>query len=998
MRTPEARIICLCVATVLGFCVPQSRASAQGEAVARPRDPSSTAYVVEREDSGPPPVRAFVALVAGAELPRPDMLGQPVSQAPDGVTVSVMRPEDAAAWINGIAANPHGVRSRTSSALPQSLVYRQVHFGRPALASVGGEVAIGEERTFELNWPDDKPRYYLEPVEADTYRRVQLADRQGYRATLRPARGREGTIVEIGLARMVLTGGVYDESIASVVGKPTLAKTVCTASVPVDADSATVVTWPAPSGTDPLMHLQAALGARARWTAPPVQPLPGLAAVLMAQWAETPGPPIEPPAAAGGPAEPVQPRGPVVVPPVPTNPTLARGLGAGIPIEVACRLIEVPVTSPEWPTILATAEPVEPLEQLMAQGQASVIASPKLLVPDGRTAWVELSLDKTQPAPATDEAPPLRYRVGFTPHLLGDGQINVVVEFACDELLDKVDGAGHAASPVVSRTGAVGLEIPGGGTGVVSGLLRLTRRTDANGEQVREVVETFAVVTAEVVEQATAPAAVGEGAVVPAPVPPAAGGGGVPPTRGTPRQANVLPVPEAPGVRVMYADPKVDPLFIATAADIIAVAKRTMEQTFPGRQLQPGDGADPFRNLLPLTTRRRVARVAVPAVVPPPAGADQDICLFVAPSRVDYHENVATDRRNAIYIRAGRLGIGEVVRPDASPVALLCEAVAELYNPQQLPGFNRFVTHRHLTPAVYGELGVDLLEDHRQVPLASDGQEMLETITGEEYTPIHPDCAAAAALTFLEEAVGLEAFRALLDAIPADAPDALEALRAEAIGQDEALGAAFEAYDEAMRLEPDDEGSCLVTSFEPGETVLLAEYMPSIADTFLFRVATDNQWSLSDAWATDGTHSLCVEADEDAPWMALYFNDPDWRFRDWRHFSELQLDLMVQALEPVSVTVTAQDHPSCGHGALVLFHKVAQPGEWLPVSFLIDEDSLRGRQDMDATYFSGAFRADSVSRLYIGLNRPTQPIQLYVDNIRLTPREQVAEAGVVPGP
>jgi hypothetical protein len=41
---------------------------------------------------------------------------------------------------------------------------------------------------------------------------------------------------------------------------------------------------------------------------------------------------------------------------------------------------------------------------------------------------------------------------------------------------------------------------------------------------------------------------------------------------------------------------------------------------------------------------------------------------------------------------------------------------------------------------------------------------------------------------------------------------------------------------------------------------------------------------------------------------------------------------------------------------------------------------------MDATYFSGAFRADSVSRIYIGLNKPTQPITLYLDNLRLQVR------------
>jgi hypothetical protein len=270
--------------------------------------------------------------------------------------------------------------------------------------------------------------------------------------------------------------------------------------------------------------------------------------------------------------------------------------------------------------------------------------------------------------------------------------------------------------------------------------------------------------------------------------------------------------------------------------------------------------------------------------------------------------------------------------------------------------------------------------------LAPDGDELLAIATSADYACVHPDWAAVAALLTLEARLGPEAVLRLTDGVPADAADPLLALRGTAIARDPALDEAFALHDEATRIEPDGTGTCLVASFEPFEWSHPAEYMSSAIDGFLFRLVTQNTWAATDAWATDGTQSLCVQADAGAPWMSLYLSDPDWKYRDWRRFSKLEMDLMVEATNPVGIGICVQDHPSCGHGVLWIFRGTLEPGQPVHVSFALDEKSLRGARDMDATYFSGAFRTDSVSRLYIGVGKPTELIKLYIDNIRLTPK------------
>jgi len=425
-------------------------------------------------------------------------------------------------------------------------------------------------------------------------------------------------------------------------------------------------------------------------------------------------------------------------------------------------------------------------------------------------------------------------------------------------------------------------------------------------------------------------------------------------TQATGLASGLLPVGQPPlppnSVNVAPLPPGVDAEFVATVAKIVAVAKAAMEATFPGRQVET-------------------------------------INLVFARARAAAHESVVTDRRDTIYIRADDRGIGELLRPDAGPVAILCEAVADLSNPQPLAGFNRFVAHRYLVPAVAGEMPLGALADHRALRImADDGPGMLTAMAEPLYSSVHPDFAAVTALCAIEKELRLEGLRALLDEIPADAEDPFDALRAAATAKAPQLAEAFAAYDEAMRLAVDEEGSCLIASFEPDETILEAHPPRMATETLRLILSPQNRWSLSDEWSTHGAQSLCVEADEGAPWMSVVIDDADWKFRDWRRFSEFSFDFLVVSPEPQAIGFCAQDHPTCGHGILELFADTVQSGEAHHVSFPLNEESLRGSQDMDATYFSGAFRADSVSRLYIGLNKPTQPITLYLDNLRLKVR------------
>jgi hypothetical protein len=401
------------------------------------------------------------------------------------------------------------------------------------------------------------------------------------------------------------------------------------------------------------------------------------------------------------------------------------------------------------------------------------------------------------------------------------------------------------------------------------------------------------------------------------------------------------------GVRLV-ADAGADATYTQPILSVVAVAKETMDRTFRGLHEEP-------------------------------------ITVYVHPAH-GWFENTVTDRRSAIHISLGAKGIGEYFRADASPVSILCQAVAELHNPKRLPGFDRYVTHRYLVPAVVAELGPDAVPSSNARPVAEDGAAMLELMTDGAYTPMHPDFAAVAVWLAIEERLKLEGLTALLAGIPADAQDPFDALRQAAIAKAPALAAAFDAYDEATRPDLQEDGSWLIASFEPDEIVSHVSSHPLAAlhDPLVLVPSAEFQVSQTDEWATDGTQSLKLYAEQPRDYASVSFGGPDWKYRDWTKFAAFEMDLMVVADQPQDLNVWLHDDPGYGHGMVILFHQIIQPGVPCHVACPLNATSLRGEKSYHGYYFGTGFRASEVASLLVMLRNPTGPVTLYLDNIRLT--------------
>lgn len=158
----------------------------------------------------------------------------------------------------------------TIGQMRQGAARQQVAYLRPVIE---GNAQTWPQRDFEFAWPEGRPRYYLERVEEDLYRRVELADKEGYTVALAPSGPVEGPTVDVTLTRNTLGGGKYDDTIHTLVGPPVLIKTVLTTSVPLAAGQRTLLIWrPQPEGqtaaVDALYQL-AERGARRRMAVAP---------------------------------------------------------------------------------------------------------------------------------------------------------------------------------------------------------------------------------------------------------------------------------------------------------------------------------------------------------------------------------------------------------------------------------------------------------------------------------------------------------------------------------------------------------------------------------------------------------------------------------------------------------------------------------------------------------------------------------------------------------
>jgi hypothetical protein len=153
-----------------------------------------------------------------------------------------MSPQDACAWLN-----PEG---------------SDVGPGTGALVCTSAQTELEPNATevVELPWPSDRPpQYYMVREGPDLYRRVGLADKEGYTVSLRAVPGAE-TGVEVELVRNTLIGA-FDEALGAFTGKPSLLKTVCTTAAPLQAGAATVLVWRLANEGDLAGHASAAQGA-----------------------------------------------------------------------------------------------------------------------------------------------------------------------------------------------------------------------------------------------------------------------------------------------------------------------------------------------------------------------------------------------------------------------------------------------------------------------------------------------------------------------------------------------------------------------------------------------------------------------------------------------------------------------------------------------------------------------------------------------------------------
>ncbi|HJN15193.1 MAG TPA: tetratricopeptide repeat protein [Armatimonadota bacterium] len=420
----------------------------------------------------------------------------------------------------------------------------------------------------------------------------------------------------------------------------------------------------------------------------------------------------------------------------------------------------------------------------------------------------------------------------------------------------------------------------------------------------------------------------------------------------------------APGILLTYEDGVPD-AYRGAVADVVQVAKDTFDGLFPDL-------------------------------------AKEEIRVEVISSG-DYYESAVTDRTATIYVYVGPKGLGEFFRADAGPVGILCQAVAELHNPGRIPGFDRYVAHRYLAPSVAEGLGPDVLPRARLQPGVDDVTGMLGLMADPLYALDHPDFAAATALGELDREVGLEGLRRLLAAVPGQ-DDPLAALRNAAREENSALGDAFDLYDQASTLEPDQDGSCLIASFEGDENIIRAS-RPTLSAAGDLVVMISNQFELSqsDEWATHGDLSLKLQAEQTAEYMSLFIQSPDWRFKDWSPFAKLEVDLKIDADTAQSAHVIILDDIGRRHGRARLFGTSLRPGEHRHVSCDLAAPNLAGKIAPFATYFDGRLREREIAVLAITIHQATGPFTLYVDNLRLTPRpgawpEAEAPEGLADGP
>ncbi|MFQ6096726.1 MAG: hypothetical protein ACE5O2_03300 [Armatimonadota bacterium] len=286
-------------------------------------------------------------------------------------------------------------------------------------------------------------------------------------------------------------------------------------------------------------------------------------------------------------------------------------------------------------------------------------------------------------------------------------------------------------------------------------------------------------------------------------------------------------------------------------------------------------------------------------------------------------------------------------------------------------------------------MGLGILPEPNPGALAEDGEPMVELMTDGAYTPVHPDFAAVAALAAIEDALTLDGLKALLAAARDTTGDQFRALRDLAIEQQADLEEAFQPYDEATDIPLQEDGTCLIASFEADEIVSRVGSRPLSAfhDPLVLMLSNEFEMSQTDEWATDGEMSLKLHAKRPRPYINMAIADPDWRYKDWRGFGEFQMDLRFEGKSKQALSVRLYDDIGIGHKTVYLFWGTLEPGEVRQIRCRLDPRRMQGRRSPQADYTDGPFRAGEVAMLIIVLHDadPAAPVTLHVDNIRVRP-------------
>jgi len=480
----------------LGAGVPSEPPASVTDPAEQPREGSAT----------PPPSVPGDATDSGAVKPSSAPTASE-SLPPAGArqTLSALRQYGLALDLAG--ANDDAGRQVTRLFVPSDGSWTPLSLPAP----VTTEVPVGESGSVDMNWPDDAPRFFLEQQGPDTYRKVELAEKEGYSVSAAPKPSGANYLVSLSMTKNALVGGKYDEQIGAYVGQPTVVKTVCTTGIPVVPGNMTVVTWRVPGGD------AGGLGAAfAQWglssygtLAAPLHRsvgrpggVSGTALRVTLQLAGD-----QPVAAADS--------SPRTSETVVSDPLTVHVTGdvVSMPAQVAIqtKVYELRIGGDGWREMIGAGDPVTVIAKLADEGKARVMSEPVIVSQDGMPATITIAVrgsgDDSQ-ADATDveSSADLGQSLTFTPRIGPNGELTLTVECSFNRLaamLVSPDG-GRSSIPLVMtlQLNAVA-ETKDGKAFLLRGLTSLKQSFDAQGNAVPgDPVETIIVVTPRIVTDA----------------------------------------------------------------------------------------------------------------------------------------------------------------------------------------------------------------------------------------------------------------------------------------------------------------------------------------------------------------------------------------------------------------------------------------------------------------------------------------------------------------